>query len=54
MLLDDFTSHWRRHKVTDQSMDESARQVGSLSELVHCSRLDLVEEKDGHPVMSLL
>lgn len=54
-LIDQFTPHWKRQRVEDQSMNESARKTKSLSLFVLCDRLDRVRPgAGGFPEMSLL
>ena len=54
ILLDEFTSHWRRQKVKDAGMDEHVKHLRSLSDLVLLDRLDNVRDGSGFAVMATL
>ena len=41
-LLDEYTHHWKRQRVSDPSMAEAMAGVGSLADLVYFDRLDRV------------
>lgn len=53
-LLDEYTSHWRRQKISDAAMEASSKRVKSLADLVLLDRLDRVGEECGFAVMAML
>lgn len=54
VVLDEFTSHWKRQKVKDASMAAASKNVESLAQLVLLDRLDKVEEAAGFAKMDAL
>jgi hypothetical protein len=55
ILLDEYTTHWRRQKVMDASMEsKKAVAVASLADLVLLDRLDRVRDESGFAVMGML
>lgn len=51
-LVDDFTTHWRRQKIRDLSMEQ--QKIESLADLVLLDRLDNVEDVAGFVRMAPL
>ena len=51
-LVDDFTTHWRRQKIRDLSMEQ--QKIKSLADLVLLDRLDNVEDVAGFARMAPL
>ena len=54
ILLDEFTSHWRRQKIKDAALAEHVKELKSLSDLVLLDRLDNVRDEAGFAVMAPL
>jgi hypothetical protein len=55
IMLDEFTIHWRRQKLSDQSLAEDTHTSNmSLAERVTLDRLDRVKDDAGFAKMALL
>jgi hypothetical protein len=54
IILDEYTTHWKRQKIKDEAMSEQVKSFSSLADLAVLDRLDRVEDEAGYARMQPL